>query len=137
MQADRYSRRESRNKRTLLINLTKPFLLVFLSLSEHWLTPPTWKWDLLSLEPRSNSVLDQMNFIWYTIHGVLLSHFIVIAIIKHAVPVNTRNATLGYINMMYNDSDSAKDREGGRVGKSMPCLLPSCQRYIYKSHGTG
>lgn len=57
-----------------------------------------------------------MNFIWYTIHGVLLSHFIVIAIIKHEVPVNTRNATLGYINMMYNDSDSAKDREGKRRG---------------------
>lgn len=47
---------------------------------------------------------------------MLLSHFIVIAIIKHEVPVNTRNATLGYINMMYNDSDSAKDREGKRRG---------------------
>lgn len=66
---------------------------------------------------------------------MLLSHFIVIAIIKHEVPVNTRNATLGYINMMYNDSDSAKEGGGGGVGKSMSCLLPSCQRYIYKSHG--
>lgn len=52
---------------------------------------------------------------------MLLSHFIVIAIIKHAVPVNTRNATLGYINMMYNDSDSAKDREGGGGGRQ-ECL---------------
>ena len=43
---------------------------------------------------------------------MLPSHFIVIAIIKHKVPVNTRNATLGYINMMYYDSDTAKARQG-------------------------
>ena len=54
---------------------------------------------------------------------MLLSHFIVIAIIKHKVPVNTRNATLGYINMMYNDSDSAKDREGKGGGSARVCRV--------------